>query len=354
LLPVSDVGKRLRRIFPDGSPHRTYCIREMAARTVFVMLYVGAIQGRDRYLRPDQVTRMTDRQAARKAEGDRAAWARKSLQEGTAPMRSRWYAANTREPIRDETLRGGLVPTGAVVTRTDLPTTSPQPRYALAEDFAALFDPALSGDALERAIKTWQASHLSAGALARVQLVQRGAIAGREGILVKFPNEETRRLSAGPSSVICKAVVEEFAPRFLGQPAVLFLSESGNKVVARDEALASSIGLRFPPDRLLPDVVLVDLAPAEPLLVFVEAVATDGAVSAARKSALLRLATDAGFAAAQLGFLTAYGERSQSAFRKSVSDLAWGSFAWFASEPDHIVQLRDGADLRGRRLSDLL
>ena len=46
--PVEMIQERLRRIFPDGTPHRNYCVRDMAARTVFVMLYVGAIADEDR------------------------------------------------------------------------------------------------------------------------------------------------------------------------------------------------------------------------------------------------------------------------------------------------------------------
>jgi hypothetical protein len=40
-------------------------------------------------------------------------------------------------------------------------------------------------------------------------------------------------------------------------------------------------------------------------------------------------------------------------FKKTVSGLAWGSFAWFLSEPEQIVQLHDGSSLPGR-LKDLL
>ena len=56
LLDVKEIQKRLFEIFPEGIPNRTYCIREMAAKTIFVMLYVGAIEGVHRFLRPDQIT----------------------------------------------------------------------------------------------------------------------------------------------------------------------------------------------------------------------------------------------------------------------------------------------------------
>ena len=63
LLPVPEVNQRLRTIFGDGTPNRNYMVREMAAKTVFVMLYIGAVEGTNRWLRPDQITRMTDAQA---------------------------------------------------------------------------------------------------------------------------------------------------------------------------------------------------------------------------------------------------------------------------------------------------
>ena len=64
LLPVPDIHERLQAIFPEGTENRNYVTREMAAKTVFVMLYIGAVEGAERWLRPDQVTRMTDAQAA--------------------------------------------------------------------------------------------------------------------------------------------------------------------------------------------------------------------------------------------------------------------------------------------------
>ena len=161
-------------------------------------------------------------------------------------------------------------------------------------------------------------------------------------------------MEPGPSSVISKAVVEEFGPRFLGQPGVIWLSESRNQVVARDDRLALDIGLTIEPDRNLPDLILVDLGPVDPLLVFVEVVATAGPVNEARQTALMAIATDAGFSEAQVAFLTAYADRDDAAFKGSASELAWCSFAWFMSEPNHIVQLHRGLDAEHVRLSDLM
>jgi hypothetical protein len=352
VLSVSDIHGRLQEIFPEGTPNRNHCVREIAARTVFVMLYVGAVEGGDIWLRPDQVTRMTDAQTFKADDDARLAWAKESIAPGKGEIPGRWYAANTREPIRDETLCAGLVTNGAVTERQGVPTTSPAGRYALKVDFAGLFAAGLTGSALRAAIQTWRAAHLNAGALARIAVIRKGAVDTGKSILVTFPGKETRHMAPGPSSIISKAVIEEFAPRFLDQPGVIFVSESGQKVVARDDVLAKAINLHIKADRHLPDIVLVDLAPRHPLLVFVEVVATDGPVTPERKAALLRLAEEAGFSQKYVAFVTAYLDRSAPAFRRTVGALAWDSFVWFAAEPQHLILLREGKEKPARRLSN--
>ncbi len=353
LSPVPEIHERLQVIFPEGTSNRNYVTREIAAKTVFVMLYLGAIEGTDRWLRPDQVTRMTDQQAGSIDEAARQAWTLESMR-SVGNIEGRWYAANTREPIRDETLREGLVRMGAVKEREGLPTTSPSPRYALAGGFAALFDPALSGADLETTIQQWQKATLSRGALARVAIMRRGAVAREGRVLVNFPSGETRDMEPGPSSVISKAVVEEFAPRFLEDPGVIWLSESRNQVAPRDDRLAWAIGLTIRQDKNLPDLILVDIGPSEPLLVFVEVVATAGPVTSARQTALMTIATEAEFKEEHVVFVTAYADRGDAAFKTTASELAWRSFAWFMSEPNHIMVLHHGADAEHVRLSDLM
>ncbi|BBK38445.1 restriction endonuclease [Allostella sp. ATCC 35155] len=339
-VPRSLVGERLKVIFPEGTPNRNFCIRELAASTVFTMLYVGAVAGSGVHLAPKHVYRMTDIQALASDPAARMHYRRSALEPGGAVAGHRWYADNTREPIRDETLREGLIPVGAVHVRTDLPTTSSKPRYALDAGFALLFDPDLSGDRLAGAITEWRDRNLSPAALARLAILRLGAASDGAGVLVTFPGRETRELAPGPSSVIAKAVIEAFAPTFLERPAVLWLSESGNKVVARDDRLARAIGLAIEQDRNLPDIVLVDLGPREAMLVFVEVVATDGAVTPRRREAIFALTDAAGFRREQVAFVTAYRDRQAPGFKRTVGGLAWGTFAWFASEPRNLIVLR--------------
>lgn len=343
-LPSRDeVHARLQAIFPEGTPHRTYCTRMLAASTVFTALFIGAIEGEEGWLGPKHVYRMTELQATPAAsDEDRQAYAADILKPGGFAEGVRWYQDNTREPIRDETLREGLVAMGAVIERTDLPTTSSKPRYALRKDFADLFDPSLRGEALASAIAEWSRAHLNAGALARIAIVRGGASQAEDQVLVNFPNGEAQRMKPGPSSIITKAVIEEFAPRFLVNPTVLFVSESGAKVVARYDDMARRIGLNIQADKNLPDVILADIDGDHPLLVFVEVVATDGPINERRKTALAALAAEAGFPVEHVAYVTAFLDRSRSPFKKAVDGLAWGSYAWFAAEPERLVAFEFG------------
>ncbi len=342
------IHERLPLIFPEGTPNRTYLIREMAASTIFTMLYIGAIDGNNTFVGPVHVYRMTTEQSVLSDDVDRKQYGIQALTKGYHPEGKRWYADNTREPIRDETLREGLIPVGAVITRAGLPTTSSKPRYALQNDFANLFNPSIAEEELELEIKSWQNTNLSASARARLSLASRtgNVIEGR--VLVTFPNGEARNLSAGPSSEISKAVVEVFAKKFLKEPAVLWLSTSDAKVTFVDDAIAKTIGLEIESDKNLPDLILADLGTLDPLLVFIEVVASDGPISERRKEALYELSDKAGFRRQNIAFVTAYRDRQVQPFRKTVPALAWGSFAWFMSEPNNLIFLSDSA----RKLSE--
>ena len=337
----NEIHARLPVIFPEGSANREHSIWEISAKTIFVMLYAGAVEGADRWIRPDQVTRMTDEQAGLIEHDARDAWVKVAMKPSKADVPGRWYAVNTRESIRDDTIRYALIQNGAVVERPGLSTTSPAGRYALQTEFADLLAPELDNATFHAKATAWREKHLNKGALARIAIVRKGAAGGGEFELVTFPNGETRRMSPGASADISKAVIEVFAPKFLQKPGVISLSESGNKVVARDDDLAKAIGLTIPADKSLPDIVLVDLGPQHPLLIFVEVVHTDGPVNDARKTALLQISEGAGFSSEHVAFVTAFLDRGGQPFRKTVSSLAWDSYAWFASEPDNLIVFRE-------------
>lgn len=335
---LDTVKRRVESIFPAGIDNHGYVTREMASKTIFVMLYTDAIEGHG-WLRPNQITRMTDVAADARGEDDRRNWTKASLlARGDIP--GRWYADNTREPIRDETLRYGLLAFGAVVEREGLKTTASTPRWALAADFAELF--LCSEEEFPARVTEWRANHLTPAALARLAAVQAGIAGGKEGeILVTLPNLRTRVLAPGESSIIAKAVVEEFAPRFLERPGVVWLSESSRKDEGADLRLAKLVKLDLSESRILPDVILVDLAEGRSQFVFVEVVSTDGPINEQRKTDLTKLLEQGGHSLADAAFVTAFLDRGQASFRRLSSHIAWDSYVWFAAEPEKMIHFRD-------------
>ncbi len=92
----------------------------------------------------------------------------------------------------------------------------------------------------------------------------------------------------------------------------------------------------------LHEIILADIHPEAFKVVFVEVIATDGAITASRKRALADVAADAGMKPENVFFVSAFADRAASAFRRLVSEIAWGTFAWFMSEPEKLLAFRDG------------
>lgn len=338
---IEEIQERLKTIFPREIDVNGYIIREMGAKTVFSMLYSFCVDGRE-WIRPATITCMTDEQADIQLPEERKKWLILS-QSKDAPrdIPGRWYKPNTREPIRDETLRE-MVRLNAVIERTGLATTSPLPRYSLQSQFADLFNPEMQGDELVTAIKNWQKEYLSATALARVALSKRLVASSSEGVLVHFPNGETRKMASGPSSELAKAVVEQFAKNFMKDPAVILMSESAKKLLLKDDDLCQAIGFDVDVSTVLPDLILAELGEKNPIIVFAECVASDGPINERRKQELLDLAIKAGYIEKDCVYVTVFRDRSDSVSRKLVPSIAWGTFIWYASEPENIVYLREG------------
>ena len=338
LVSVEEVQRRLGAIFPEAFPDRAQLVGKMAARVVFVFLYGGFLEGLNRQLRPSAIYFFTADQARRTTLEARQEWLKTAFKPGFRPSGKRWYADTSREPIRDDLIRNRLVSMGIVGRKAGVATTSSAPIYFLRTPFAGLFAPALGGAALEAAITSWRGTHLDPAAMQRMALKARGTLARPGDVLIDMPDGSRIRLAAGPSTPIVKALIEDYAPRWLERPAVLWISASDRKTHPHFVELAASVGLRFDAAELLPDLILADLGKAL-RLVFCEVVATDGPIDAGRKAALLTLARRSGIDESTVRFVTAYLDREAPALRKTFHRIAHGSDLWFSNEPELIVRL---------------
>jgi BsuBI/PstI restriction endonuclease domain/BsuBI/PstI restriction endonuclease HTH domain len=334
---------RLEEILPASVTGTTASCNEIAGAAAFTLMYVGAVEG-ERQVRPLMVTQMDSQTAMLRDDEDRLAWHRAAERSAKAietlteswgiSSRQPWYAADSREGIRDETFRVWAA-NGALRVDESISTTSSKPRYSFTREFAALLDPALDGAALRAAIDKWQQGHLTPTARLRSQR-QREQERRRSAVIVHLPDGGFRELLVGPSSDILKGVVEEFT-RYLSQPTVLFVSQPGEKVNVVDSELLRALRLPIDQQRLLPDALIVDLDPGRDEFWFVEVVATDGPVDDDRKARLLGWAVSSGLDPGRCRFLTAFASRTSREAKKALPTLARGTFAWFLTEPDALL-----------------
>jgi hypothetical protein len=347
---VAETRRRLELLFPEGVPGRGDLVRELAARTVLTALFVGAVGDPDArdaaLLRPSMVTWMSDEALERSGDHEfRRRWHRgacRGRRSVAAVLASAgephvpWYADNTREPIRDEILRPWRERYGAVLIRAGLPATSPAASMTLAEDFAEVFNPSLDASALVEAVASWQAAHLGAAEQARLGALRRLEGGGGQ-VRLSLPGRGERLLPPGASSALARAVVEELAPRLLRRPFVLALCHGGDPTADEDRRELERLGLSLDRAPALPDVVIVDAESG--VLLLIEIVVTGGAITDARRDALLKWARDRGYPEDRCRLLTVYRSRSEAAFRRTVGGLAWDTAVWLGDEPDGIVLL---------------
>jgi hypothetical protein len=336
-----DYQERLALILPRRLTGVTSTANPVASAVAFVSMYVGATDAKTT-IRPSTVFWMSNAVAERRADDERHAYYAavmksekrlKTLCEQWGVERGEtWYATNTREPIRDETIRAFL-DNGAMKISTAVKTTASSARYYLDPEFAALLSPDLTGDELNVAVKAWQGAHLTNIGRRRAK-VKRDPASDPNRVDVTLPTGQTRSLHPGLSSHILKGVIEEFAKLKLHDPDVIFVSQPGEKVNLVDNQSLIDLGLKLDESKLLPDCVLADLEVGHEALWFVEVVASDGPVTERRKQELLTWAAPANL---PCRFLTAFESRTSQVTTKCFPTLATDSFAWFLDEGESLL-----------------
>jgi hypothetical protein len=347
---IEQCEERLELLFPRAA-FDTVMSNASAAWAVAAMIYVDAVVPAPpadlpddvAWARPSTVLWMSHDAYARNDPASRAAWRTAALagnaRKRLAQLMADWglpfdpqYADNSREQVRDETWPRWM-DEGAVRVRPGVKTTSSAGRWALTEPFADLFVPGLSGHALLEQVEVFRDEHMSPGGKVRALTArQRGDQA--HAVEVTLPNGTVRRLEPGEASVILKGVIELWAPARMKDPVVLTVSEPGDKVYTADSATIQRLGLAIDPTTLLPDALLVDIGPASPEFWIVEAVASDGPIDEDRKRSLLAWASRQRIPERSLRFLTAFGSRNAAPAKRRLKDLAVGTFAWYADEPE--------------------
>ena len=243
------------------------------------------------------------------------------------------YAPNTRETFRRQTMHQ-LMAAGIALYNPDnpaRPVNSPKAVYQIEPDTLKLL----------RTFGTaaW-IKNLAAYQKNRKTLTARYARAREMRKLpVNLAAGETIRLSPGDHSELIKAVIEEFAPRFVPGGVLIYAGDTGEKWGYFDKELLAKLGVEVDDHGKMPDVVLY--CPKRGWLLLVESVTSHGPVDGKRHDELAHLFEGS---TAGLVYVTAFPSRA--IMTRYLGEIAWETEVWVAEAPSHLIHF-NGARFLG-------
>lgn len=203
-------------------------------------------------------------------------------------------------------------------------TNNPNRGYALDAQFANLLKVYGTGK--------WQAKlsyFIETRKRTKVELERKHAM---ERIPVVLPSGRTLELSTGEHNLLQKKIIEEFLPQFGMGAEVLYVGDSTDKYLVREDESLRSIHF-FPLEHdALPDVVAFN--EKKNLLFLIEAYNTSGPMDSSRVLKLKTLLKDC---TAHAIFITAFLNSKE--FSKLFPKIAWETEVWIADNPEHMIHL---------------
>ncbi len=245
----------------------------------------------------------------------------------------REYAPNTRETFRRQSMHQ-FVEAGFALPNPDDPGRAVNsPKYCYQIEPTAL--------ELLRTYGTnaWKES-LSVY-LSKVQTLKQRFARAREmnKVPVTLAEANDVYLTPGDHSILIKAIIEEFAPRFIPGGHVIYVGDTGDKWRYFDEDALRALGVTVEVHGKMPDVVIHYTE--KDWLILIEAVTSHGPVNPKRHAELARLFEEA---RPGLVFVTAFLSRSDMA--KYISDISWETEVWVQEAGDHLIHF-DGERFLG-------
>ncbi len=237
----------------------------------------------------------------------------------TSANYNRSYAENSRETFRKQALHHFR--NAALVEDNGKATNSPDYRYRLTDEFLAVIkEIGKSKDAFN----AFTANHQ--------KLTD---IYASKKQMQKMPvriNGDDFHFSAGKHNQLQKAIIEEFAPRFAPNAECLYVGDTTQKDLVKNQDKLQTLGFNITLHDKMPDVVLY--CEDKNWLFFVEAVTSVGPMDAKRIAEINDLT--ANVTAGKI-FVTAFLDFNT--YKKFSASLAWETEVWLAAMPDHMIHL---------------
>ena len=233
------------------------------------------------------------------------------------------YAPNSRESIR----KGSMHPlrmAAIVEDNTDREATnSSNYGYKLTEEALKLIRSYKSGD-WEHELDYFLTNHGT--------FVEKYSNKKKMAMHTVKINGEIFSLSSGDHNELQKAIIEEFAPRFAPDCECLYIGDSTNRDMVKNEEKLAQLGFEITLHDKMPDVVLY----REDVnwLYFIEAVTSVGPMNNKRIFEINEMTKNV---SAGKIYVTAFLDFET--YKRFSTDLAWETEVWLANNPDHMIHL---------------
>lgn len=231
------------------------------------------------------------------------------------------YAENSRETIRKQAMHHFR--NAAFIEDNGKATNSPNYRYQLTDEMLKLLQSYSSG-MWSKNLNTFLSNHETLISIYASKRAVRKMPVRINGLELTF--------SPGKHNQLQRAIIEEFAPRFAPNSECLYVGDTIEKDLVKNENKLRELGFAITLHDKMPDVVLY--SSQKNWIYFIEAVTSVGPMEPKRIKEIEEMTT--GVTAGKI-YVTAFLDFKT--FKMFSESLAWETEAWIAETPDHMIHL---------------
>ena len=231
------------------------------------------------------------------------------------------YAENSRETIRKQAMHHFR--NAAFIEDNGKATNSPNYRYRLTDEMLKVIQ-SYGSEVWDKNLEAFRNNHETLISLYASKRAVRKMPVKINGTEFTF--------SPGKHNELQKAIVEEFAPRFAPNSECLYVGDTIEKDLVKNEGKLRELGFSITLHDKMPDVVLYSAE--KNWLYFIEAVTSVGPMEPKRIKEIEEMTTDVIVGKI---YVTAFFDFKT--FKKFSESLAWETEVWIAEVPDHMIHL---------------
>ena len=231
------------------------------------------------------------------------------------------YAENSRETFRKQAMHNFRI--AALVEDNGKATNSPNYRYRLTEEALKLVR-AFSSFEWPEMLKRFGEYHDN--------LMNIYASKKEMTMMPVKINGMDFKFSTGKHNELQKAILEEFAPRFAPNSECIYVGDTIEKDLVKDNEKLAQLGFEITLHDKMPDIVLY--REDKDWIYFIESVTTVGPMDPKRIHELTELTRNV---TAGIIFVTAFLDFKT--YKRFAETLAWDTEVWIAEMPEHMIHL---------------